>query len=170
MIGKRILMALALMAGAACSSDPTAPIATPGELAINGLVTRVTIDRPAVERGGEFTVTYTVTNIRKEPVELVIDCGRIAQGIVYRGRREVQMVGSGSGCFPAWGSLTIAAGDEHAIRWWVSTTIRDWSTEHGIRSANAEAGHYIFRVEPNVARIGGERARLPGMGVGFQVR
>jgi hypothetical protein len=113
-------------------------------------------------------VTYTLTHRRKEPVDLAINFGSIAEGVVCRGRRAVAMVGSTSGCFPSSGVVPIAAGEELEIRWRVTTAIQDWSGEHGFETRNAAPGRYIFRVEPTVGEIAGASAaarnagRLPG--------
>lgn len=166
MLWKSSLFLLALLVLPACELGLLSPKeAAPSQVVSHGLVTQLSVDRAAIERGEEFGATFWIRNTRSEPIHLESLCNALARGVVYRNGHEVGFIGSGSGCRTAISTYNIAAGETLKWQWQVKAAIilRAYPDGREPDMALAEPGQYIFQVEPDVYRINGAEAQLPKM-------
>jgi hypothetical protein len=168
------LLPVAFLVLAACGTGPVGPAETlsAAQLDALGLATDIVIDRGEVARGGEFAVTYTISNTGTAPVRLESACVAVARGVVLHGGNVANFIGSSSGCYTAIGTHDIAAGAMLERTWQVPAAIIVKAYPDG-REPDIElapAGEYVFRVEPDVLTVNGVQARLPAIEQKITVR
>jgi hypothetical protein len=133
---------------------------------------QLSVDRTKIRPGEEFTATYSIRNARPESVQLKSLCSALARGVVYRSGHEVRLVGSSSGCRTAIGTHLIAAGQTVEWQWRVRAAVilRAYPDGREPDVALAEAGQYVFRVEPDVFQVDGVDLQLPTQELRFAVQ
>jgi hypothetical protein len=169
--GYLLLLALAVLPACAMDLLPPKEVAQ-NEAVSTGLTTQLILNRTELAPGGEFTATYSIRNSRAQPIRLESLCNAIARGVVYRNGEEVGFTGSGSGCRNAISTYEIASGARLEWRWTVTAAVilRAYPDGREPDVALAEAGQYVFRVEPDVYLINGMAGKLPKMEQQIMVR
>jgi hypothetical protein len=173
MLSRAYLLLLALAVLPACAMDLLPPKEVARNQAVStGLTTQLSLDRSEVAPGGEFTATYSIRNSRAQPIRLESLCNSVARGVVYRDGGEVGFTGSGSGCRNAISTYEVASGATLEWKWTVTAAVilRAYPDGREPDVALAEAGQYVFRVEPDVYLIDRMAGKLPKMDQQIVVR
>lgn len=142
---------LAAVVLAGCSADASGP----GEVVTDELRIELEVTPAAIERQETLTVTLSLENRTGAPLELTSSCSALAMIRTVRAGQQVDLEGSGLGCYEVITPFEIGAGEV-------------FTSEYEIRAVRHDAepvdrGTYVLHVDFMVAG-------LPTMEAAFEVK